>query len=338
MRRRGQRSYDPEAYKYLTVFNDPFSNKSLTPRIPDGKTTTSIGHKYHFRQTFTLGQTGAQQYDCNIIAYPGLSSPGAVLYGTDPAAISQKWYTFVNDLAPRNSNQEQRENDAIFKYRVVGVGLHVTLLSNSDANDGWWEAVRIPTSSHLNEWNLIREPPDTPSVLVPTQRNFELPTTDILNLPSYTTGRLRDLHHVVFHINPEGNEHDFQEAKDRHVDFDGIAGVEETFRSDAEIPTTLYPVRTAPTTTEDRETIVQSMVDTGWDSILLRIHGRDAANGNTAASQILVHMVHNIEVVYDERATLAKFHQRLPKIKNFEDKSTNKSKQTAAGKPLKGGS
>lgn len=95
----------------------------------------------------------------------------------DGAAVSNTDYQFpVAD----NANS---------KWRVVSQAARFMLINNNDNNEGWFEAARIS--------------------------DYALSTVDgtsIVDLPSYFTGRLRDIGKYIFQLKPLNIDHDFNLA------------------------------------------------------------------------------------------------------------------------------
>lgn len=327
---RNRRAYPAfDGYKHLAVFNDPFSNTTLTPRIPDGKSIVSTGLKYHFRETFELGGGAANTNEASIILTPSLTSPCAINYFSDS---DNRWFVFsADDLATRNGSVQltQSPSQEIYKWRVVGYGLHISLLSNTDNNAGWWEAGRISTLVNADEYHFYHAD-KKPLIVYPKHDTFDQESKTLINHPSYTTGRLRDIHNVTFQLLPDGNEHDFVTCSPV-VSVAGASNAAGGTNLMVNDKLNLVQGKKFDTTIISTQDCIKSHVDFGWDSIFIRCYG----TASSTPSQILVHVVQNVELVYDERATMARFQSRSPAVYNFDKISKNKSKQTASAKLVK---
>ena len=332
-----------EAMKHIAVFRNPFSNASLTPRIPDGKAITSQGLKFNLRAEFDVDVAGTR-----VFLQPAAICPA--FYSTVPtaAAPSPRHWAFVNkqlhnyQVTTSTENPDktftQPSTTAIHKWRVVSYGLHVSLLNNTDSNDGWWEAFRLNTSKNPEYWDVgynLTDPTAVTPFVISTDNKLDLTTENVTNLPSYTTGLLRDIKNVEFSLHPDGCEHDFKESpgtialQDADVKTYANSGEGELKIIDSAATFTAHRIQKSSGASKE---FIDAMVDDGYDTICVHLHGRTSAEVKT---RVLVHIVQNIEVVYDDRAINARFHTRTPIHSGFEKITKNKAKKTEAATPLK---
>lgn len=327
------------AQRYLHVFRNPFSNASLTPRIPDGKAITSQGLKFQMRKPITFNYNDDLAH--HIWLQPNLHNPCTYIQqNTSNDAIN--FDPFVNsqitsyNITSAGGTQTfvQPENSAIHKWRVVSYGLHVTMLNNTDSNDGWWEAVRVNTKT--SPLNYFAEWADGEQVcLYPDENKQELSESSITNLPSYTTGRLRDIHNITFSLHPDGCEHDFNEIRNPslYVEDNGSTRPNSFSTSGFNDPASITEFGD---NSAKSEFFFRGQFDPNYDTILLKIYPRDTTQTSVGSgTQLLVHVVQNVEIVYDDRAINARFHTRTPIHSGFERASRNKANKPHAAEAVK---
>lgn len=322
-----------EARKFINVFNNPFSNASLTPRIPDGKSITSQGIKFQIRKPVTVNVAST---DFKIFLVPNACNPCFTSQKTigNPAIdyfVNDKVLNYATSVVADDRTMTQPLATGVAKWRVVSYGLHVSHLNNTDSNDGWWEAVRLTTSvDPQNYFAAIPSNGNTgPAVLIPDENKLDTSEAVITNLPSYTTGRLRDLHNVIFSLHPDGCEHDFKHSPST-IELKATDASTTVPYSLATNTANLVPHDITSSTGTSKE-FVDSHVDEGYDTIMLKIHGRAAAS----PTQLLVHVVQNIEIIYEDRAINAQFHTRTPTHSGFSKISKTKAKKTHAAELVK---
>jgi hypothetical protein len=109
---------------------------------------------------------------------------------------------------------------------------------------------------------------------------FVGPGTDMVQNPTYTSGKLRDLHKIVFKLRPTSDEHDYKDVPDTLNRAFGLLN---------------YPW----TKTGADGNNCSALVDDSFDAIHIRIHGADG-------TRLLMHVVSNTELVYDESSVIAR--------------------------------
>ena len=308
---------DWDALTSLKVVANPFSDATQQPRFPDGKASESIGFRGQMIGEFTQKDTTV----CDILFFAGLNTC-LVLEGVDASGLTtaqnvpevkhmslQRHGRGTIDATAKTITQN--DSTMIAKWRPVSYGLHVSLVNNSDENDGWWEAVRMTPTTDGSAYTLadlleggFTEPDQAVTVLhnVP-----DLASSQMLANQSYSTGKLRNIHNVLFNLNPEMKEHEFNDLP-KVLEFpslgvavsDGTVGIDQTITQG----TNNYPVGNSTAL----HSPVHAYVDTSYDMIFIRLHGRPASGGREA-SRFTCHTVMNQELIYDEKSENVKFHQ-----------------------------
>jgi len=262
-------------------------------------------------------------------------------------------------------NIEQPNSVAIAKWRPVSYGLMLSLVNNAEENDGWWEACRVTVAQDKSMYGMsiyeafaqdTADPPapapnqnasPNPAAAVPrddptrplefVHKHPTMSSSMMLQNQSYSTGKLRNIHHVVFQLNPELRTHEFNDLPKR-TNVKGAKVGYDTFRQNPNNNpawTEGQRVDSDYTATADmgddaRNGFVDlgtepngkdriedegygSFLDTSFDAIYIRIHGNPGSEINGAAvrgpSRLTAHVVMNQELVYDETSENAKFHQ-----------------------------
>lgn len=321
-----------EANACLSVALNAFSDATMQPRFPDGKASESVGMKYQMINEIEFTDKGTME----IIFFAGLNCCAAVrnctsksLGQTGSAANIaktkiQRITNHVTGPVLKSGAQQvtmTQENERhVAKWRGVSYGMLLSLVNNSEENDGWWEACRITPSSDVNEYGCVLSPTGALGGTITTgiTQPFdvypvvpELTSSEMLNQASYCTGKLRNIHNVIFQLNPEYDERDFCDlAKVTTLQTEPLA-IAETNPLDAENPPTgggaFEAAKFAPNARIQDDSVDQFR-DGSFDNIFIRIHGVDGSNGRSP-SRLTMHSVMNQEIVYDEKALNAKFHQ-----------------------------
>jgi hypothetical protein len=231
---------------------------------------------------FTIVNTGY------IYLFPGLNNG----IGVRPAALDQfcrtQPYTNHGALTQQPNPDPlggpiylQDPTTAISKWRIVSQGLKLTLVNNSDENDGWWEAIRLTINGTdrriTKDTGALGDTPGSPGF---TNISEELLNpTNMVEQPTYTTGKLRDIHRHLFVLRPEGSEHEFQ-----------------TLRGDFRAQT---------------DDSLDTVFDKSFDVIVIKVHARKLAAGATEGqTRLMTHVVCNQEIIYDEKSFLSRYHER----------------------------
>jgi len=296
------------ARRQLSVYADPFSNATREPKIPDGKTHSSLGWKIQNVTDFTLGDD-----ICDIILYPGIKSTTAVssrevVIPGDPLAVPPIPDTTASEpfVLTTDSNQivldgsnnatgsqatlEQPDSTQLLtRWRMVSNGLKVTLLNNSEDDDGWFEAIRfVPSTDH--QYYLA-----SPQFGVWPNATFFNKAVgqsgeSLVQHQTYMTGKLRDIHKYCFYNTRFNNEHHF---KDLDKNWTG---------ADFDIDPN-----------QEADDLSDQLWDHNLDCVLIRIHGRKTPTGASACckgTKLMLHAVSNVEAIYGNETVLQRLQTR----------------------------
>ena len=352
---RGNPVSSNEATSCMAVALNAFSDKTMQPRFPDGKASESVGMKYQMINEIEYTRSGTME----LIFFPGLNccvhiknatsksleletnqantAPTKIQRVTNHITGAVTFQAGTPGSVPNIVEMTQVTERAVAKWRVVSYGLLLSLVNNSEENDGWWEACRITPSNEMSDYfvSLATQDAagDTPvgtTVVQPFNVFPHVPnlsSSEMLNQASYATGKLRNIHNVVFQLNPEYDDREFVDlAKRTLVNVDDVpAGDALAGRTgwplDADFGSLLNNYGSAQGHGGRRLTnnlslqsnrvgdeIVSQFIDPAFDAIFIRIHGVGSSEGRSP-SRLTMHSVMNQEIVYDEKALNAKFHQ-----------------------------
>lgn len=250
----------------LAVYKNAFSTATTNPKIPDGKAFHSAGVRLQAVKEFVNDSTVPMDF----LLFPGLNN-GIIMAGANPANGRYMSYKAHGVYTGAGPTFTQETASAIDKWRIVSQALKITLINNSDENDGWWEAARVQISRTAD---IKMDPTALGNIVGTGVAAGELPGVDVaaqmVENPTYVTGKLRDIHRHVFQLSPQGADHDFDELG-----------------------------------TLINNTNTQGPVDNNFDAIHIRIHGR---TGTESPTRLMLHVVSNQEIVYDEAAQLTRYH------------------------------
>nr|QTE03400.1 MAG: capsid protein [Nandayus nenday CRESS-DNA-virus sp.] len=280
------------------VYHNPFSTATTNPKIPDGKTYASTGLRLQAVTEISNDATGP----IDILLFPGLGN-GVVIDSSDTAISGNTRSMPYNDHGRFSDSPYTQTSAAIHKWRIVSQALKITLINNSDENDGWFEAIRIqgsddsgfgPAEIDGEEGNFIGA--STAGTLP------ALSSTNLVEHPTYCTGKLRDIHKYLFHLMPQGNDHDFN----------------------------IIPRATT------LEFAGPNLDNENYDMVFIRVHGRA---GSASPTRLMLHVVSNQEVVYDEGTFMTRYHSECQgnkrKFDSVRESRVENGENTRAGKVIK---
>lgn len=282
--------------RQLAVYKNPFTTYTTNPKIPDGKATMSAGLRVQAVKDIKFS---AVNETLHILLLPGCNN-GAIILGNNGTAMTDKNMFYKNQVAIKtesmapdlldddnkpittsSTNTYKGEVGVIetgeTKWRLVSQALKLTLVNNSDENDGWWEAIR--TTCNAKSFGLV-ENNESSYYHVGFNSTTALPdvslTDTIVENNTYASGKLRDIHRYLFQLHPTVNDHDFKSCVD---------------------------IRTQP----DQASMMPYLMDDSFDCIYIRVYGRSAADGRNP-TRLMAHIVANQEVIYDEDEVMTRFH------------------------------
>ena len=267
----------------VAILTDPFSMVSQ-PKLWDGKKAASSGIRLRTTGEITLDQAGPT-YLCLL---PGHST--CLAWQTAPANDHYN-VPFKGHLA----SPTDRANVKL--ARIVSAGLRLTMINNSDQNEGYWEAARIsvqPSDFTVDTTTgalryKATQPTDPTLVGTGLAGSNPVPNIVLSNHQTYQSGKLRDLENVQFKLNSIDNEHDF---------------------------TPIFEPITA-----------DMFLDQTFDMILIKLHGRQQ---NTGPTQLMYDAVSNQEVIYIEDTSLARLMTSNMKVPHYDYILENSSVQMPA--------
>lgn len=322
-RRKYNRYPQSEAQRqYKQVLYNPFTPYVSTPKVPDGREFLSAGVRLQVVKEIIC----SQEKPSYIAVFPGLHSgvffitptadPATNLhkdppYGLMPYArhgpITEMSGTEVGIAANDDGNAvpgvvtakrwDYKPDGKIAKWRLVSQGVKMSLLNNSDENEGWYEMIRYQMYPNYGEGGNFRlhlvgtdqaaigpftTDGDATNILstVPGIQNLE--STNFCEHPTYQSGKLRHLNRTIWKLMANTADHDFMTLPDN-------------------ITTKSNP----------------PLLDTTFDCMIFRINARMAPPATPPAAQptiiptkLLIHVVSNQEIVYDESCTLSRYHSR----------------------------
>lgn len=251
---------------FNSVYLNPFSSASTCAKITDGECTYSCG----LRLQTALPLTNNTSAPILLLLFPGIHGCLAFfsVQETDGGAPLFKQYTEFDD-------QE------ITSWRYVSAGVRFMLTNNSDTNEGFFEAVRVPIQNGSKNTNTKIAPVENDTQIKQWAPDLlKLFQQNLVENPTYICGRLRDIQKYEFQIKPQKGDHVF---KNRESIQDGADPNDITYTN-------------------------TDTLDDNFDAVFIKITGRPSTTGSTDQSQIMVHSCSNLEICYDQRASLARFH------------------------------
>jgi len=339
----------------LAVFKNPFSQAELQPVIPDGKAVTSAGQRLQNVSQIEFDTEGS----VTCMLFPGLGAgttwwndKGTGLTGgTTAVTTHHQCYTQHGGWVgpPHTTGDATNTSPTYVRYlkqvsaggvinawRLVSQGLRISLVNNSDQNDGWWEAIRCTPSKDPGQYSFANssltlnwipstgtgtdETPGDARICASVSCLLQTYSGNWVDNPAYITGKLRDLHKHVFCLHPTNTDHDFCALKpDFNVASEGLkhdATRLDTEGSDGALGDGKvgYSVNKADA---DMTDLVNGNIDFGYDVILIRIHGRPGGEGITSQTKLMSHLISNQEVCYAEGTLLERFQRRTLKQVGF---------------------
>lgn len=245
----------------LAVMRNPFSTATTTPKVCDGK----MGHSVGVREGVAV-DVSDEEGELAFILSPGLTSSLCTIAAnkTSPEVVYH-----ANSGDAQISSTGTKTPDNPDRFRLVSAGMRITCINNSENNNGWFEAIRVPisftyseaTASLLADTIVIGGQPVINSVL----ENELIRTATWANHPSYVTGKLRNLEKHLFYLQPTG---------DREVNLLGTPA---------------------------------DYFDKAFDIVMVRVHAA-ASTDVTQKLTCMVHCVTNWEYSYDASNPRSRYH------------------------------
>lgn len=252
------------------VYMNPFSTATTNPKILDNKVYASTGIRLQAVTEITNDATGT----VDILLFPGLGNGVVVQSSLEAGATGTCMPYQAHGRWSESGFPKTMIGAPIHKWRIVSQAMKLTLVNNSDENDGWFEAIRVQGSADSDFQNVVQASAGEGSFI--GQTNGTLPAAgsnaQMVEHPTYCTGKLRDIHRYMFHLMPQGNDHEFN---------------------------------ILPRSCENAEEFCNANIDNeSYDMVFIRIHGRAGA----LPTRLMAHVVCNQEVVYDEASFMTRYH------------------------------
>lgn len=289
-----------ERSKCAAVVKNPFSTATAMPKIPDGMASASLGLRRNLVTSLDFGEDSVYE----MILMPHLTTP--LYMGTQANNIDESGPKVRDDpafgtnakictwTATSATAAKQDPLNEVSKWRLVSQGLKITLVNSNDDNDGWFEAFRFTPSYGAAEFGtteaLVANQPVPQIKLAPKQFGNRISGDNdwsAADQGNYVTGKLRNIHRYTW-TNRKVN---------KDVDFTALTA--------------------APTIDSgDRDDLRCQLVDTNYDCIYIRIHGRGIPAGASTQccrpTNLMVHVAQNVEYIAGEQNNLHKYMTKSP--------------------------
>jgi hypothetical protein len=269
-------------HDYLSVLRNPFSLATSTAKVPDGKVRLSMGEREQTNSilaiprgygviilspNFTVGQVNLLRDDVE----PDHFNHNAVNFDDDGHLLDYPGWTNFRKHA-----------SAPDKWRLVSAGMRISLVNNSQMNDGWFEAIRVKSAYSPTNFlgvgapHMIYEDPAFVAGGIGIGKSWA-------NDPSYMRGKLSEIGNWTFYLQSSGTR-DFKELPTSwHEDLIPV-GNYYYFHNGSVSP--------------------GYIIDSNFDSVAIRVHSSSCEG--TPETQIVIHTVHNFENSYDLSSVYAK--------------------------------
>lgn len=324
------------AVAHCAVVRNPFSTAVTHAKLPDGAVSMSSSCRYSMSYDIS-DQSGY----VDILLLPGFNAPIVTRQAAGNASTTAPMYdlrtvsTRGYKVASRGTKIELSDNDELAtithsnsvpnQYRVVSQGLRVSMINNSQDNDGWFEAIRINPSYSTTDFGIADAGDPEVGKIYPIPSVFENGIAgidgvagtssdngrvDLSMNPSYIAGKLRDIHKHTFFLHRNENN-DFIEIPIKStlpVEKVDAAGTGATNGNNA------YTQITASQTTDCW------WLDNHMDAILIRCRAQPATTGGSAPGlRLHMHLVQHVEECYDEGSDIFRFQTICPQNKRLLD-------------------
>lgn len=318
----------------LAVYVNPWSTATTNPKIPDGKCRLSTGLRLQAVREYLNDDNGEMEF----LIFPGcgcgLSANNKTVDGdTETDNINEgtrdllyeNHGTFTYQAEAGWNTYSQEKTAAIAKWRLVSQAVRFTLINNADENDGWFEAIRFDLTNDYGKLNIKHNANATPPQAwispgkgalggTPTGDTFDNLYDNIGNLvehPSYISGKLRDIHRYQFQLRAVDADHDFRNVDRQYI-------IHEDARPSDPPPTaTITPLDLSHEAKEMKD----ALCDFSYDFIYVRIHGRPAAEG-VNPTRIMTHVVANQEIMYEQGSAFSRYHTETDASPYFKTVAT----------------
>lgn len=185
---------------HLAVQRSAFSTATAAAKICDGRTSGSIATR---EAACNVNIADAANGCTFFVLHPTLSGGLTIFESPSGTTAPTNYKTHVqfdanNAIPPQLGNALSPE-----KFRCVSAALRLSCVNSAQFNNGWFEAIRVPTDYNGNDWNDLGEG-DYPTPKPTIETNL-LISSRWCNHPSYVTGKLADLYKHQFYLQANGD-------------------------------------------------------------------------------------------------------------------------------------
>lgn len=345
VKRRAVRSRFPsQRERQLMVYAHPFAAPATAPKIPDGKATSSLGITFQSRIDCAVapfnvdGAALATNTMMQILMFPGVDNgiavygAGAGTNGDGPILMPYDSHldlqaNTISTPAGADTIVEQGSSERLARWRLVSQGLNISLVNGAELNDGWWEAIHFNGSTGANAFHLkstggtggtnVVAPVKAYAVSSALSDNDSVSASKMVQSKSYSSGKLRDIHKVLFKLKAHNTDHPFQTIRDQYqIQENSANGVDGT---DAGVR-------------EQASELMEACIDQSYNMCLIRIHGhQDIPTVADTATRVRLHIRSNQELMYREGTKMERAHTRNgPGVPQNVMNAVHRATETAA--------
>lgn len=161
---------------------NPFINNDFGAKVPDGKSLLSVGIRQQARVTWTSSAN-----DDTLLISPHFNAALRLTLNVANAGGTP----VVTTVTPTTNLYSPLDMDEVSLIRGVSYGIKLMCTSGMANNDGWWEAVRYSTNG------------------------AQFDPSRMIDDPSYSAGKIRDISNYIFQLKPTKDHMDFQDKKNQ---------------------------------------------------------------------------------------------------------------------------
>lgn len=310
-----------EIANQLYVFHDPFSGKTTQPKIPDGKTTHSLGFTTECVEEIACAATNPDN-TIHMILFPGMANCLLSFGATNKSAAyaggqARNFYlpsfSVSNGLdwtaITSSAGGDVGQIDNYSYWRNVSVGLKLKLLNSVEEDDGWWEAIRLRPELKGDQWWLTTAGNDSfktqNGIVAPIGLANDIQNVELANDPSFATGLLRDLHRVQFELHGITDHHDLQQMQNAYEMSAGDIGTVEDYATGRNIGI-------LSANGDGAMDVLKAFNDMSYDMVYIRLHCRNPVTGSPSRFHVNARI--NQEIVYDQNQREHRFMTRTHNI------------------------
>lgn len=278
-----------------------YPHANTKPRFMDGAVAES---QTHYSKTISeliipAGKTAV------VLLYPNCTS--YLIYKPDQSVSS--YNVAIGDVdeigidisAIAAASGQMAKNGTVDRWRTVSLGMKLSLLNATNQNDGWFEAYRVTTTPRVEDVYVTETTGGSNKAFL-TAKPAYVDTvygyrTASQSRSSYIADSLKCIDKYYFKLNPYAEEHPF-------IDIHGKFAIGSTGLYAAGPPKQWQP---NGSDTRSYRPLLDSFMDPTFDAVCVVIHG------GAAGSNVLIDCARNLEVVYENSSTLARFHEQTIK-------------------------